>query len=92
VPLSPPPPIPQQDKAPDTTYEALIETPESGDWTTITLPWHDFVPVKSGVVDPEGEPLTVSGTRNVSGGGERDGRRWAVQSGGTGSCSSSTSP
>jgi hypothetical protein len=42
-------------------YEALIETPDTGDWATVRLPFHDFVAVKGGDVDPEAEVLTVRG-------------------------------
>jgi hypothetical protein len=55
-----PSPAPPKDDAPDTTYEALVETPDTGDWATVHLPWHDFVVVKGGRVDPDGEHPTVS--------------------------------
>mgnify|MGYP001811071973 FL=1 len=41
--------------------QVLFDTPASGDWTTVNLPWHDFVPVKNGaaVIDADGQPFTV---------------------------------
>ena len=32
-----------------------------GDWTTVRLPWHNFLPVKKAQSDPAGAPLDPSG-------------------------------
>ncbi|GBF99199.1 hypothetical protein Rsub_12458 [Raphidocelis subcapitata] len=47
-------------------YEALIETPDTGDWATVRLPFHDFVAVKGGDVDPDADVLTGAGISELS--------------------------
>ncbi len=34
-----------QEDAPESTYQAQFDTVD-GEWTTVSLPWHEFVPVK----------------------------------------------
>ncbi|KIZ06137.1 hypothetical protein MNEG_1822 [Monoraphidium neglectum] len=46
-----------QEDTPESTYQATFDTSEEGDWTTVHLPWHSFVPVKRAQSDPQGEPL-----------------------------------
>ncbi len=40
-----------QEDAPESTYQAQFDTVE-GEWTTVSLPWHEFVPVKRAQVGP----------------------------------------
>ncbi|GBF93005.1 hypothetical protein Rsub_05616 [Raphidocelis subcapitata] len=47
-----------QEDTPESTYQATFDTAEDGDWSTVRLPWHTFVPVKRAQSDPQGEPLT----------------------------------
>ncbi|KAF8071307.1 IP5P13 [Scenedesmus sp. PABB004] len=49
-----------QEAVPESTYQTTFETSPEGDWTTVRLPWHSFVPVKRAQSDPEGEPLDAS--------------------------------
>jgi uncharacterized protein YbjT (DUF2867 family) len=39
-----------QESAPESTYQAQFDT-VSDEWTTVQLPWHEFVPVKRAQVD-----------------------------------------
>ena len=48
-----------QEDVPEATYQATFDTPDDGDFATVHLPWHSFVPVKRAQSDPQGEPLTV---------------------------------
>lgn len=34
-----------QESIPESTYQAQFDTVDS-EWTTVSLPWHEFVPVK----------------------------------------------
>lgn len=34
-----------QEDAPESTYQAQFDT-VAGEWATLSLPWHEFVPVK----------------------------------------------
>jgi hypothetical protein len=45
---------------PESTYQATFDTDPSGDWTTVRLPWHNFVPVKRAQSDSDGAPLDAS--------------------------------
>lgn len=49
-----------QEDTPESTYQATFDTSPDGDWTTVHLPWHDFVPVKRAQSDPKGAPLDPS--------------------------------
>lgn len=49
-----------QEDTPESTYQATFDTAPTGDWTTVHLPWHNFVPVKRAQWDPEGVPLDGS--------------------------------
>lgn len=40
-------------------YQATFDTP-AGDWTTVRLPWHEFVPVNMAKYNPEAGPLDPS--------------------------------
>ena len=40
-------------------YQANFDTTE-GDWVTVRLPWHEFVPVRMANYDPESGPLDPS--------------------------------
>ena len=44
-----------QTAVPEDTYQATFDT--TGDWTTVRLPWHAFVPVKRARSLPGGPPL-----------------------------------
>ena len=48
---------------PEDTYQATIETLPQGDWSTVYLPWHEFVPVKRARSLPGGPPLDPSKIR-----------------------------
>jgi hypothetical protein len=50
-----------QEDAPESTYQAQFDT-VAGEWTTVSLPWHEFVPVKRAQVDrtkPAVDPTEV---------------------------------
>jgi hypothetical protein len=49
-----------QEDTPESTYQATFDTCPDGDWTTVRLPWHNFVPVKRAQSDPKGAPLDPS--------------------------------
>jgi hypothetical protein len=49
-----------QEDTPESTYQATFDTSPQGDWTTVRLPWHNFVPVKRAQSDPKGAPLDPS--------------------------------
>jgi hypothetical protein len=49
-----------QEDTPESTYQATFDTSPEGDWTTVRLPWHNFVPVKRAQSDPKGAPLDPS--------------------------------
>jgi len=49
---------------PETAYQATFDT-AAGDWTTVRIPWHEFVPVKRAKWDPQGAPLDPSAVANV---------------------------
>ena len=49
-----------QEDTPESTYQATFDTSPEGDWTTVNLPWHNFVPVKRAQSDPAGEPLDAA--------------------------------
>ena len=40
-----------QESAPESTYQAQFDT-VNDEWTTVQLPWHEFVPVKRAQVLP----------------------------------------
>jgi Complex I intermediate-associated protein 30 (CIA30) len=40
-----------QESAPESTYQAQFDT-VSDEWTTVQLPWHEFIPVKRAQVLP----------------------------------------
>jgi hypothetical protein len=44
-----------QEDVPESTYQATFDTSSEVDWTTVRLPWHNFVPVKRAQSDPSGE-------------------------------------
>lgn len=46
-----------QEDTPEHTYQATFDTSPEGDWTTVRLPWHNFVPVKRAQSDPTEGPL-----------------------------------
>ncbi len=48
---------------PEDTYQATFQTDPNGDWTTVYLPWHEFVPVKRARSVPGGPPLDPSSVR-----------------------------
>lgn len=50
-------------QTPEDTYQASFDTPAGGDWATVSLPWHEFVPVKRARSVPGGEPLDPSRIR-----------------------------
>lgn len=43
-----------QEDVPESTYQATFDTSPDGDWTTVRLPWHNFVAVKRAQSDPAG--------------------------------------
>ena len=45
-----------QAAVPEDTYQATFDT-LNGDWSTVRLPWHAFVPVKRACSLPGGPPL-----------------------------------
>ena len=45
---------------PEDTYQATFDVPEDGEWATVFLPWHSFVPVKRARAVPGGAPLNPS--------------------------------
>eukprot|EP00878_Enallax_costatus_P001050 GHUV01001185.1.p1 GENE.GHUV01001185.1~~GHUV01001185.1.p1 ORF type:complete len:643 (+),score=165.16 GHUV01001185.1:143-2071(+) len=49
-----------QEDTPESTYQATFDTSPEGDWTTVRLPWHNFLPVKKAQTDPFGKPLDPS--------------------------------
>eukprot|EP00775_Hariotina_reticulata_P006495 gene6495-6723_t len=49
-----------QEDVPESTYQATFDTSPDGDWTTVRLPWHNFVPVKRAQSDPAGASLDPS--------------------------------
>jgi hypothetical protein len=48
-----------QEDEPVKAYQATFDTPK-GDWVTIRVPWHEFVPVKMAQYNPEAGPLDPS--------------------------------
>jgi hypothetical protein len=42
---------------PEDTYQATFDVAPNGDWSTVFLPWHEFVPVKRARSLPGGPPL-----------------------------------
>ena len=48
---------------PEDTYQATFDVAPDGDWTTVFLPWHEFVPVKRARTLPGGPPLDPSKIR-----------------------------
>ncbi len=48
---------------PEDTYQASFDIAANGDWTTVFLPWHEFVPVKRARSLPGGPPLDPSSIR-----------------------------
>ncbi|KAL4457749.1 hypothetical protein ABPG75_012614 [Micractinium tetrahymenae] len=49
-----------QTEKPEDTYQATFETQASGDWTTVFIPWHEFVLVKRARSVPDYPPLDPS--------------------------------
>ena len=45
-------------------YQATFDT-VAGDFTTVRIPWHEFVPVKRAKWDPTGAPLDPSAITNI---------------------------
>lgn len=45
-------------------YQATFDT-VAGDWTTVTLPWHEFVPVRMASWNPDAAPLDPSKIRSM---------------------------
>lgn len=45
---------------PEDVYQATIDTQEDGDWTTVYVPWSEFVPVRRAKTVYEGPPLDPS--------------------------------
>uniref|UniRef100_A0A7S0RVS8 NAD(P)-binding domain-containing protein n=1 Tax=Chlamydomonas leiostraca TaxID=1034604 RepID=A0A7S0RVS8_9CHLO len=45
--------------SPESVYQATFDT-VPGQWTDVTIPWHNFVPVKRAQSDPAGAPLDPS--------------------------------
>jgi hypothetical protein len=53
-------PVPHlQEDEPVKAYQASFDTP-AGDWVTVRLPWHEFVPVNMAKYTPEAGPLDPS--------------------------------
>lgn len=48
---------------PEDTYQATFDAPPAGDWATVYLPWHEFVPVKRARTLPGGPPLDPASIR-----------------------------
>jgi hypothetical protein len=48
---------------PEDTYQATFDAPPGGDWATVFIPWHEFVPVKRARSVPGGPPLDASRIR-----------------------------
>jgi hypothetical protein len=53
-----------QEDVPESTYQALVDTDVNGQWTTVYLPWHAFVPTKRARYDPDAPPLDGRGIRS----------------------------
>eukprot|EP00879_Flechtneria_rotunda_P002013 GHRR01002190.1.p1 GENE.GHRR01002190.1~~GHRR01002190.1.p1 ORF type:complete len:439 (+),score=154.06 GHRR01002190.1:1582-2898(+) len=49
-----------QEDVPESTYQTTFDTSSDGNWTTVRIPWHNFVPVTRAQSDPTGEPLDPS--------------------------------
>jgi len=54
-----------QEDVPESTYQALLDTDPGGEWRTVLLPWHAFVPTKRARFDPAAPPLDGSGIRSL---------------------------
>lgn len=50
---------------PTQAYQATFDT-VPGDWVTVTLPWHEFVPVEKATWNPDAPPLDPAKMRTVS--------------------------
>ncbi|KAL4536080.1 hypothetical protein Ndes2437B_g05513 [Nannochloris sp. 'desiccata'] len=48
---------------PEDTYQGTFDVGVNGDWTTVFLPWHEFIPVKRARSLPGGPPLDPSKVR-----------------------------
>jgi hypothetical protein len=65
-PLLPPSLLPLQDaqtEKPEDTYQATFDTLPEGDWTTVFIPWHEFVLVKRARSVPGAPPIDPSRIR-----------------------------
>ncbi|KAK9820647.1 hypothetical protein WJX81_005527 [Elliptochloris bilobata] len=53
-----------QANTPEETYQASFDT-RPGEWVSVQLPWHAFVPVNRARVDPNAPPLDPSNVRQL---------------------------
>lgn len=53
-----------QANEPVQAYQATFDT-EPGDWVTVKLPWHEFVPVKMASWNPDAAPLDPAKIRSL---------------------------
>lgn len=49
---------------PEDTYQAAFDTADGEDWTSVFIPWHEFIPVKRAKTVPSGPPLDPSKIRS----------------------------
>ena len=56
--------VPVQANEPVQAYQATFDT-EPGDWVTVKLPWHEFVPVKMASWNPDAAPLDPAKIRSL---------------------------
>lgn len=53
-----------QMNVPESTYQAQFDT-VNGEWTTVYMPWHEFVPVTRAQYDAKAKPLDPAQVKQV---------------------------
>lgn len=53
-----------QMNVPESTYQAQFDTVD-GEWTTVYMPWHEFVPVTRAQYDAKAKPLDPAQVKQV---------------------------
>ena len=53
-----------QEDTPESTYQAQFDT-AAGSWTTVRIPWREFVPVKRAQVEPGAPPVDPAAVRQL---------------------------